>query len=110
MRKNSVCYESGKYLVPFKRKQRLTTAKFIGGVAAIVAKVAELSAVDALLVGASVLVYGIARTNSRRAHRHIVLVRSVAAVVDTVAQLILGDALVICALEPPRCVAFKVCW
>lgn len=67
------------------RKQRLTTAKLIGRVAAIVAKVAERSAVDALFVGASVLVYGIAETNSRCAHRHIVLVGSVAAVVDTVA-------------------------
>lgn len=44
----------------------------------------------------------------RRAHGHIVFVRAITAVVDAVTQLILGDALVIGALESPGCVALEV--
>lgn len=42
------------------------------------------------------------------ADRHVVLVGTVAAVVDPVAQLILGDALVVGALEPLLRVALEI--
>lgn len=42
-------------------------------------------------------------------YRHIILVRTVAAIVDSVAQLVLGDALVIRALESSVRIALEVC-
>lgn len=86
----------------------LTATELVGGVSAVVREVAELQSIDAFLIGARVLYHGVARMDPRRAHGHIVLVRAITAVVDAVAQLVLGDALVIGALEPPGCVALEV--
>lgn len=64
--------------------------------------------VDALFVRAGVLRDRVARTGLLHAHRHVVLVGTVAAVVDPVAQLVPGDTLVIGALEPSMRVALEV--
>lgn len=62
-----------------------TTAKLVGGVAAVVTEVAELLSIHALLVRAGVLGHGIARLNPGRAHGHVILVRAVAAIIHAVA-------------------------
>lgn len=64
--------------------------------------------VDALLVCAGVLRDRMARTGLLHTHRHVVLVGTIAAVVDPIAQLVPGDTLMIGALEPPVCIALEV--
>jgi len=63
----------------------LTASQFVGQITAIVREIAEPRTIDALLVRAGVLREGIARTNLFHAHRHVVLVGAVAAIVDSVA-------------------------
>lgn len=63
---------------------------------------------DAFLVGALVLVDGIAWLDSARAKRVIVLVRSIATVVNAVADLIPWNALFVIALESSRLVAVEI--
>lgn len=64
--------------------------------------------VDALLVCTGILRDRVARTSLLHAHRHVVLVGTIAAVVDPIAQLVPGDALMVGALEPPVCITLEV--
>lgn len=83
-----------------KMEIKLTTSQFIRLIPAIVREIAEFQMINALLVRAGVFCDRVARTNLLHAHRHIVLVGTVTAVVDSVAQLVPSDTLMVGTLEP----------
>jgi len=66
--------------------------------------------VDTFFVRAGIFRDWIARTSLFHTHRHVVLVGTVAAVVDPVAQLISGDTLMIGTLKPSVCITLEVCY
>lgn len=67
---------------------QVVAAQLVRRVAAVVRQVAELRARDAVPVRALELLQRVAGSSPRRAQRHVVLVRPVAAVVDAVAHLV----------------------
>lgn len=83
-------------------------AQLIRSVATIVRIIANLRPINAPTIRALVLRIQIARFRMRRTQCHIVLVRTVAAIVHTVADLIARHATAARALEPAQCVAIEV--
>lgn len=67
------------------KRIELTASQFVRQVAAIVRKIAESYTIDAFLIRAGILGDRVARTSLLDAHRHVVLVGTVAAIVDSVA-------------------------
>lgn len=63
----------------------MMTSQFIRQVAAIIREIAESCTSDAFLIRTGVLRDRIARTSVLDTHRHVVLVRSISTVVDSIA-------------------------
>lgn len=87
---------------------KLTASQLVRQIPAIVCEIAEFQMVDALLVCTGVLRDRVARTGLLYAHRHVVLVGTIAAVVDSIAQLVPGDTLMVGALEPSVRITLEV--
>lgn len=89
---------------------KLTTSQLVRQISTIIRKIAEFYMVDALLVRTGVFRDRVAWTSLLHAHRHVVLVRTITAVVDPVAQLIPSDTLMVGTLEPSVCITLEVCY
>lgn len=87
---------------------KLTASQLVRQISAIVREIAEFQMVDTFLVRAGVFRDRVARTSLFYAHRHVVLVGTVAAVVEPIAQLVSGDTLMVGTLEPSVCITLEV--
>jgi len=64
--------------------------------------------VDTFFVRTGIFRNRVARTSLLHAHRHVVLVGTVAAVIDTITQLVSSDTLMIDTLEPSVCITLEI--
>lgn len=76
--------------IEMRAGMRVMAAELIGGVSTVIREVAQLRAVHTVSVGALELRVGVAGLHPRRAQSHVVLVRTVPAVVHAVAYLVSG--------------------
>lgn len=86
----------------------MVAAQFVRLITTIVSKVAQLPAVDTLLVGTLELVIEIAHTRSLRTQRHIILVTAVTAIINAIADLVACNAPMIGTLEASQRVTIEV--